>query len=142
MPTSTPVAVHILAILAVHDGEPVRSETLATSVCTNPAVIRRLLCKLADAGLTSSQLGYGGGTMLAIPASHITLLDVFHLVEDPNVFEMHRTTPNENCPIGRNIQEILMRSTTKAQQALENELAKTTIAQVSKEIQKLVKHQN
>jgi Rrf2 family protein len=143
MPTSTrfAVAVHILSILAAHDGEPVRSETLATSVCTNPAVIRRLLCKLADAGLTSSQLGYGGGTMLAIPANQITLLDIFHLVEDPNVFEMHRTTPNENCPIGRNIQEILMRSTTKAQQALENELAKTTIAQVSKEIQKLVKHQ-
>ncbi|NJM48658.1 MAG: Rrf2 family transcriptional regulator [Alkalinema sp. RU_4_3] len=144
MPTSTrfAVTVHILSILALHDRQPVRSEYLAASVCTNPAVIRRLLCKLSDAGLTSSQLGYGGGTMLAKPADQITLLDIFHLVEDPNIFEMHRTKPNENCSIGRNIQEILLQSTTKAQQVLEDELAKTTIAQVSKEIQKLSKQQN
>jgi DNA-binding IscR family transcriptional regulator len=97
---------------------------------------------LAEAGLTSSQLGYGGGATLAKPADQITLLDVFQVVEEPNIFEMHRTPPDENCFVGRNIQEVLTRSTAKAQQALETELFKTTIAKVAQEIQILAQAQN
>lgn len=141
MPTSTrfAVAVHILAVLAVHEDCTIRSEELAKSVCTNPTVIRRLLCLLAEAGLTQSQLGYGGGATLAKPAEQITLLDVFRSVEDPNLFEMPRNAPNQDCPIGCSIQDVLAKSTHKAQQALEAELAKTTIAQVTQEIQKRTK---
>ena len=75
MPTSTrfAVAVHILTALAVNDGNAVRSEQLASSASTNPTVIRRILSMLAEAGLTSSQLGYGGGATLAKPANQITL---------------------------------------------------------------------
>lgn len=144
MPTSTrfAVAVHILAALAVNDGRVVRSEQLASSASTNPTVVRRILSMLAEAGLTSSQLGYGGGATLAKPADQITLLDVFQVVEEPNIFEMHRTPPDENCFVGRNIQEVLTRSTAKAQQALETELFKTTIAKVAQEIQILAQAQN
>lgn len=144
MPTSTrfAVAVHILTALAVNDGNAVRSEQLASSASTNPTVIRRILSMLAEAGLTSSQLGYGGGATLAKPANQITLLDVFQVVEEPNIFEMHRTPPDENCFVGRNIQQVLMRSMTKAQQALEAELSKTTIAEVAREIQTLAQTQN
>ncbi len=144
MPTSTrfAVAVHILAALAINDGNAVRSEQLASSASTNPTVIRRILSMLAEAGFTSSQLGYGGGATLAKPASQITLLDVFQVVEEPNIFEMHRTPPDENCFVGRNIQQVLARSTTKAQQALEAELSKTTIAEVAQDIQTLAQIQN
>lgn len=144
MPTSTrfAVAVHILAALAVNDGRVVRSEQLASSASTNPTVVRRILSMLAEAGLTSSQLGYGGGATLAKPADQITLLDVFQVVEEPNIFEMHRTPPDKNCFVGRNIQEVLTRSTAKAQQALEMELSKTTIANVAQEIQILAQTQN
>ncbi|MBD2054687.1 Rrf2 family transcriptional regulator [Oculatella sp. FACHB-28] len=144
MPTSTrfAVAVHILAALAVNDGRVVRSEQLASSASTNPTVVRRILSMLAEAGLTSSQLGYGGGATLAKPADQITLLDVFQVVEEPNIFEMHRTPPDKNCFVGRNIQEVLTRSTAKAQQALETELSKTTIAKVAQEIQILAQMQN
>lgn len=144
MPTSTrfAVAVHILAALAVNDGNAVRSEQLASSASTNPTVIRRILSMLAEAGLTSSQLGYGGGATLAKPANQITLLDVFQVVEEPNIFEMHRTPPDKNCFVGRNIQQVLTKSTTKAQQALETELAKTTIADVAQDIQTLARMQD
>lgn len=139
MPTSTrfAVAVHILAALAANNGSTVRSEQLASSASTNPTVIRRILSMLAEAGITSSQLGYGGGAILAKPANQITLLDVFQAVEDPNIFEMHRTPPDKNCFVGRNIQQVLKRSTAKAQQALEAELSRTTIAEVSQDIQAL-----
>lgn len=144
MPTSTrfAVAVHILAALAVNDGNAVRSEQLASSASTNPTVIRRILSMLAEAGLTSSQLGHGGGAILAKPADQITLLNVFQIVEERNIFEMHRTPPDKNCFVGRNIQQVLTKSTTKAQQALETELSKTTIAEVAQEIQTLARAQN
>jgi Rrf2 family protein len=143
LPTSTrfAVAVHILAALAVNHGSAVRSEQLASSASTNPTVIRRILSMLAEAGLTSSQLGYGGGAILAKPANQITLLDVYQIVEDTNIFEMHRTPPDKNCLVGRNIQQVLTKSTAKAQQALETELLKTTIAEVAQEIQALAKMQ-
>lgn len=144
MPTSTrfAVAVHILAALAVNDGKAVRSEQLASSASTNPAVIRRILSTLAEAGITSSQLGYGGGATLAKPANEITLLNVFQVVEEPGIFEMHRTPPDENCFVGRNIQQVLTRTTTKAQQALETELSKITIAEVAQDIQTLARMQD
>lgn len=97
---------------------------------------------LAEAGLTSSQLGYGGGAILAKPANQITLLDVFHVVEEPNIFELHRTPPDENCFVGRNIQQVLTQTTTKAQQALETELSRTTIADVAQDIQTLAQIQS
>ncbi len=144
LPTSTrfAVAVHILAALAVNDGKAVRSDQLASSASTNPVVIRRILSTLAAAGITSSQLGYGGGATLAKPATEITLLDVFRVVEEPGIFEVHRTPPDENCFVGRNIQQVLSRTTTKAQQALETELSKTTIAEVAQDIQTLARTQN
>jgi Rrf2 family protein len=144
LPTSTrfAVAVHILAALAINEGNAVRSEQLASSASTNPTVIRRILSMLAEAGLTSSQLGYGGGATLAKPADQITLLNVFQAVEEPNIFEMHRTPPDKNCFVGRHIQQVLTQSTTKAQQALLTELSKTTIASVAEDIQTLAQMQN
>ena len=70
MPTSSrfAVAIHILAGLTLHSGEPLPSEIIAKSAHTNPAVIRRLLSMLNRAGLTSAQLGQGGGALLARPA--------------------------------------------------------------------------
>ncbi len=63
MPASTRfvVAIHVLVSLAVVRDKPMRSEDLAFSVNTNATVIRALLGRLMDAGLTTSQLGNGGG---------------------------------------------------------------------------------
>ena len=58
-------AVHVLALLSMQEGVPLSSDIIAGSVNTNPALIRRLLSMLAAAGLTTSQLGAGGGALLA-----------------------------------------------------------------------------
>ena len=80
MPTSTRfvVAVHTLTGLAVGDGRPMRSEDIAYSVNTNAVVIRGLLSRLSESGLTKSQLGTGGGTLLAKPAAEIP--SFFHYI--------------------------------------------------------------
>jgi Rrf2 family protein len=141
MPTSTrfAVAVHTLAALAVNDGKPLRSEDLAYSVNTSAVVIRGLLSRLNEAGLTQSQLGAGGGALLAKPARRIRLLDVYEAVEDTELFSTHRTPPCETCPVGGNILEALQPTLARARDALEHELAKVTVADIAAEVARLGK---
>lgn len=141
MPTSTrfAVAVHILTALAVGDGKPMRSEDLAYSANTGAVVIRGLLSRLSEAGLTRSQLGAGGGTMLAKPAKKIRLLDVYVAVEDTELFSLHRTPPCESCAVGGNILAALQPALARARGAMEDELAKTTIADIAGKVAQLGK---
>ena len=141
MPTSTrfAVAVHVLTGLAVGGGKPQRSEDIAYSVNTSAVVIRGLLSRLGEAGLTKSQLGAGGGAMLAKPAAGIRLLDVYGAVEDKELFLLHRTPPCESCAVGGNILEALQPTLARARGALEQELAKVTIADMAAEVARLGK---
>ncbi|MET0399244.1 MAG: Rrf2 family transcriptional regulator [Longimicrobiaceae bacterium] len=129
------VATHILTLLEQSRGEPVTSEFIAGSVNTNPSLVRRLLGVLAKAGLTTSQMGTGGGALLARPASRITLGDVYRAVgEGGELFAMHRERPNPACPVGRNIQAVLERRLDAAERVLEAELDRTTIAELGRDL--------
>jgi Rrf2 family protein len=141
MPTSTrfAVAAHVLTALAVSGGKPLRSEDLAFSANTGAVVIRGLLSRLSEAGLTRSQLGAGGGAMLARPPGAIRLLDVYNAVEDMELFSVHRTPPCKSCAVGGNILNALQPTLDRARQAMEAELAKTTIADIAAEVAKLGK---
>ncbi|WLQ16200.1 Rrf2 family transcriptional regulator [Hahella aquimaris] len=136
VPTSTrfAVAIHILADLALHKGKAVRSEDIACSVNTNAAVVRRLLGVLAEAGMTRSQLGVGGGALLAKPADEITLLDVYQAVEEPNYFVLHRSKPNPKCYIGCNITSVLEEEFQRISATMDASLAQTTIADVARQV--------
>ena len=134
MNTRFAVATHILTFLQTQQGEPATSELIASSVNTNPSLIRRLLSQLAQAGLTTSQMGAGGGALLARPADAITLLDVYRAVdEDADVIPLH-DAPNPKCPVGRHIQATLESRIKAAERALYDELARTTIATLSADV--------
>ena len=141
MPTSSrfAVAVHTLTSIAVMGGKPVRSEDIANSANTGAVVIRRLLSQLNDAGLTTSQMGVGGGALLAKSSENIRLLDVYMAVEDTEIFTLHRTQPCQSCAIGANIQEAIRPTLEKARAAFEDELASVTIADITEEVARLGK---
>jgi len=136
VPTSSRLAVatHVLATLALARGTAVSSDLIAKSANTNPAFVRRLLSSLAKAGLTTSQLGQGGGALLARSSDRITLLDVYRAVEEPRLFALHHDGPSQKCPIGKNITPILEDEMSEATRALERSLATTTIADIAKRI--------
>lgn len=134
MNTRFAVATHILTFLQTQQGEPATSELIASSVNTNPSLIRKLLTQLAKAGLTDSRMGTGGGAILARPADTITLLDVYLAVdEDADILPIHQS-PNPKCPVGRNIQNVLQARIDTAEQALRTVLAQTTIAALGSDI--------
>jgi len=127
-------AVHVLALLSLQQGVPLSSEIIAGSVNTNPALIRRLLTMLAQAGLTTAQLGSGGGALLARAPEQISLLDVYRAVDDAQLFALHREQPNPACMVGRNIQGVLRGIIDKAQQAMEATLAARTLADATADV--------
>jgi len=134
MNTRFAVAVHILTFLQSQPTEPASSDLIAGSVGTNPALIRRLLSGLAAAGLTTSQMGAGGGALLARSGKSITLADVYRAVSgEAEMLPVH-DTPNPRCEVGRNIKFLLEGHIENAERAMLAELERTTIADLMSEV--------
>ena len=127
------VAIHILALLAAADGQPLTSEQIAGSVRTNPVVIRRLLGCLRQSGLVESRPGACGGWRLQRPPTRIRLDEVYRSVDGEPVLSIH-TNPNPNCPIGGSLTPIIHTVFQQAQSSLESALAQTTIAAILNEL--------
>lgn len=129
------VAAHILSMVHIYEGQ-VTSEFIASSVNTNPAVIRKLMSMLGKADLIESRPGVTGIRLLK-PVSQITLLDLLRAVEPPekhDLFAIHQNT-NPKCPVGRNIQDVMFASLHHAQSEMERSLSQTTLEQVVQEIE-------
>ncbi len=134
MNTRFAVATHILTLLQLQNGTPATSEFIASSVNTNPSLVRRVLQQLGKAGLTTSQMGTGGGALLARAAETISLLDIYLAVDEEGaIFAIHQN-PNPMCPVGRNIQAALKAQIEAAEQAMQRQLTKTTIAEMIQNI--------
>ena len=129
------IAVHILTMLAKTCDERVKSEYLAKSVNTNPVVIRRLLRNLQEAGLVISQVGASGGTCLSKLPENIRLSEVYKVVSPGDIFSLHSKTPNQDCPVGKNIEAILCGLQKEIDQSVEEKLAQYTLQDVIEKIE-------
>jgi Rrf2 family protein len=136
------VAVHVLTLMAWSGEESLKSEQVAESVNTNPVVIRRMLCELADAGLVVSQTGSLGGSRLATDPKATTLLDIYQALEYSGVFSLHRQPPSQDCPVGVNIETVLGNVLKEVDSAVEQVLAKITINDVVQRLKPCVASKN
>jgi Rrf2 family protein len=137
MPSSSrfAVAIHVLTLMARAGDEPLKSEQVASSVNTNPVVIRRILQALARARLVTSQTGAAGGSRLAHAPGKITLLDVYRAVEAGDIFSLHRQPPDQRCFVGMNIETVLGGVLEEVSTAVERVLAEITIENVLERLQ-------
>ena len=124
------MAVHILTLLARAGDENVKSECIAGSVNTNAVVIRRVLGQLNQAGLVTSQTGAFGGTRLMHPPAEIDLVNVYKAVCCGEVFALHAKSPNQDCPVGKNIEAILCNLQKEIDKSVYEKLAEYTLADV------------
>jgi Rrf2 family protein len=128
------LATHVLTALAVHGDDRVTSIELARSVNTNAAFLRSLFGRLREAGLIEVWLGKGGGARLGRPASRITLADVYRAVEKDSPAQLHHCSPNEKCPVGRNILPLLDDVVRDVESAALARLRRRTIADLAAQI--------
>ncbi len=122
------VAVHIMTSLAYNDGASLSSPRIAASVGTNPVVIRRLLLRLARAGLVEAQVGKGGGARLARRPAAITLLDVFRAVEGGSPFALPDKPENKSCDVSCAMKKILSSVLAETDRAISKSLERLRLS--------------
>jgi Rrf2 family protein len=128
------IAVHATALLAyMRERWPVCSDVIARSVNTNPVVIRRVMRKLARAGIVEAASGRNGGFMLAREAGAITLADIANAVQaedEREFFGSHPNSPNACCPVGAHITNAVRAPLERAALALDCALRETTLSDI------------
>ena len=117
------VAVHILTCIDYfQDSQNVTSDFIASSVNTNPVIIRQIISRLKAAGLVDVSRGVSG-MRLSRPPESITLYDVYAAVESVKgkLFRFH-PNPNPKCPVGKNIHNALGLYLDEIQESFEENL--------------------
>lgn len=125
------IAVHTLLAIDTFGNEyKTTSEFIASSVNVNPVIIRRTLQSLKAAGLVEVKAGTGGAS-IPKDLKDITLFDIYRAMDclEDGLFHFHEN-PNPACPVGRNIHAVLDGYLFNAQKAMEDELKKTTLADI------------
>lgn len=117
---------HVLIHMAFSD-RPLTSEVLAGSMGTNPAVFRRTMAGLRDAGLVRSGRGNGGGWSLTRPLSEMTLLEVYSALGSPTLFAIGNRDRSSDCLIERNVNGALAQTMDAASVLLLDRLREITL---------------
>ena len=123
-------AVHVMAVLAVEEGECCSSSRLAETVNTNPVVIRRLLLELHHAGLVRTRRGPQGGAVLSRRPDRINLLQIQAAVDPQELFGLHPNPPSSECPVGRRIGDVMGYIQRRATRSYTQELRQITLQDV------------
>ena len=123
------IALHIFTCVDTFKGEyKVTSDFLASSINTNPVIIRKILTQLKNAGLITVARGTGG-IELTRQLQDISFYDVYQAIEPlegGDLFRFHEN-PSPECPVGRNIHALLDDKLKAIQNAMEDEMRNYTL---------------
>lgn len=141
--TKFTIAIHILAAAEYFGkNQKVTSGLLASSIGSNPVIIRGIMSDLKSAGLINTKRG-PGGIAIARPLDKITFYDVYEAVEKnkDRLFNFH-DNPNPQCPVGRNIHGALDDKLEDAQEDFEEDLKKYRLSDVVSDLHDCVREEN
>lgn len=111
--------------------DPATSELIAQMLQTNPAVVRRTMSGLRDAGIVTSTKGHGGGWSLMMPLDEITLLGVYEALGSPPLFAMGSDDEETSCLLAKSANAATSDALAVAKQQFEQSLRNVTVAQLA-----------
>lgn len=120
---------HVLIHLGQVD-KPLTSEALAKTMGTNPAVFRRTMAGVRNAGIVHSEKGHGGGWTLSRPLSELTLLDVYIALGRPTLFAIGDRNDAPNCKIENAVNGALAKTMEEAEALISKRLGQITLDQI------------
>ena len=123
------LALHTLSHMA---GNPERVRTsfdIAEHAGTNPVVVRRVLGKLREAGLLTSEKGHAGGWRLAHKPQDITLADVY-LALDERMVATGEVNEAPVCSIEQALHTRVSSVLEEIEESLVKKLSETSISEV------------
>lgn len=110
---------------------PATSDDMGHMLNTNPAVVRRIMGGLRDAGFVTSVKGHGGGWTLTRALSQITLLQVYDALGEPTLFALGPSEDAPSCLLERAANEALGDALQNAQALFRAELSAVTVADLA-----------
>lgn len=123
---------HVLLHMGQVD-EPLTSEVLAKSMGTNPAVFRRTMAGLREAGHVKSGKGHGGGWQLARSLNQISLLDVYEALGRPTLFAIGNRSPHPECQVQKGVNAALSATMAQAEALFTKRFGDVTLDQLLSE---------
>ena len=129
-------ATHILAYIALHQNDDLKSERIASSLNTDPTMVRRMMGKMRKAGLLVSTRGIAKPELACQP-DHISLRDIFVAVSTRrDLLSVDRDT-SQTCPVGSVIPTVMSGYYREIQSSAEGRMAKITLQDVINDIELL-----
>ncbi|APG46087.1 RrF2 family transcriptional regulator [Phaeobacter porticola] len=123
------LALHTLSHMA---GEPDRIRTsadIAEHAGTNPVVVRRVLGRLRETGLLTSEKGHAGGWRLAREPQDITLADVY-LALNERLVAADEASDAAACSVEHALQKRVTSVLEEIEQSLIEKLGDISISEI------------
>ena len=124
------LALHTLSHMAGDQDRVRTSAEIADHAGTNPVVVRRVLGKLREAGLLTSEKGHAGGWKLAKSADGISLADVYIALDERLVAGDDQDTEPSDCVVESGLHSRVAAVLAEIEKNLVQRLAETSIIDV------------
>ena len=119
--------------IAVKSQEALNSDTLAKSLETNPAFVRKIMAKLSKAGLIKTKRGQAGGVTLLKNPKNISLKDIYLASHEKN----NETMSGKNkmrCPVNVSACNILLKLSSQLESTYMLVLSRIKLSHLIKDI--------
>lgn len=131
------MGIHVLIAIDRFSNEyKITSEFLASSLTVNPVIVRQILVGLNDAGITKI-VNRSQGIQIIKKLNDISMYDIYKAIDcdEKSIFGFH-TNPNEKCPVGGNIHNLLDNRFDKLQRELEENMKKQKLSDIANDLKK------
>jgi Rrf2 family transcriptional repressor of oqxAB len=126
-----------LALAQAEGDERLSSARLAEGVGSNPAVVRRLLAPLMQAGLVRSTMGRDGGVSLSVDAAAITLAEIYKATLGDKRLWTGRSDIPHRCLVSCNVEQFFGNLADEVDESVVRLLGERTLADTLQELRTL-----
>ncbi len=115
-------------------GLPMTSDELASRMSTDPAVVRRTMAGLRDAGIVRSEKGHGGGWSLERALENVTMRDVYEALGITDVFTIGTRTESPGCFVEQAVNRAMKGALDASESVLLQQLGGLSLAAIAAEV--------
>lgn len=110
------------------------SDALAHRMSTDPAVVRRTMAGLRNAGIVRSEKGHGGGWSLERALENVTMRDVYEALGITDVFTIGTRTESPGCFVEQTVNRAMKGALDTSESVLLQQLGGVTLAAIAAEV--------